>query len=100
MSSGSHRGTPNGVIRQGTKVVGCIVMPEDEAVFIREFNHCYGQLRMSVTPTSPPTTKPITTDPYTFQIPMWFRHVWHSVNPRVDVSQQTTIAPTSQSNGP
>jgi hypothetical protein len=83
MSSGSNRGSPTGVIRQGNRVVGGIVMPEDEEVFIREFNHCYGQLRMSVTPIAkPPVRKPVTTDPNTFQIPAWFRHVWHSAHPR------------------
>ncbi|MFN6128570.1 MAG: hypothetical protein ACK6DC_17740 [Planctomycetota bacterium] len=83
MSSGSNRGNPTGVIRQGNRVVGGIVMPEDEEVFIREFNHCYGQLRMSVTPLAkPPGRKPVTTDPHTFQIPTWFRHVWHSMHPR------------------
>lgn len=86
MSSGSYRGTPTGVIRQGNRIVGGIVMPEDEEVFIRQFNHCYGQLRMSVTPiTELPAKKGITTDPYTFQIPTWFRHVWHSTIPRDDV---------------
>jgi hypothetical protein len=83
MSSGSNRGSPTGVIRQGNRVVGGIVMPEDEEVFIREFNHCYGQLRMSVTPLAkPPIRKPVTTDPNTFQIPAWFRHVWHAAHPR------------------
>jgi len=77
MSSGSYRDAPTGVIHQGNKVVGCIVMPEAEEVFIREFNHCYGQMRMSVAAVTPdPTSKTATTDPHTFQIPSWFRHVW------------------------
>lgn len=83
MSSGSERGEPTGVIRQGNRVVGGIIMPEDEELFMREFNHCYGQLRMSVTPIAkPPAKKPVTNDPHTFQIPSWFRHVWHSTHPR------------------
>lgn len=79
MSSGSQREQPTGVIRQGNRVVGCIVMPEADDVFIREFNHCYGQLRLSVASTPNPVPK--TTDPHTFQLPTWFRHVWHSVHP-------------------
>jgi hypothetical protein len=63
---------------------------EDEEVFIREFNHCYGQLRMSVAANpATPATKPVTTDPHTFQIPAWFRHVWHSVHPREDTKPTT-----------
>lgn len=54
-------------------------MPEDEEVFIREFNHCYGQLRMSVAPNAAVAAKRVAAaDPHTFQIPTWFRHVWHA----------------------
>ena len=96
MSSGSQREQPTGVIRQGNRVVGCIVMPEADDVFIREFNHCYGQLRLSVASTPNPIPK--TMDPNTFQLPTWFRHVWHSVHPE-STSQpstdQTSNAPSA-----
>jgi hypothetical protein len=77
MSSGSERERPNGVIRQGTQVVGCVCMPEASDIFIKEFNHCYGQLRLEVTEpaTNPNDPKQ---NPHTFRLPMWFRHVWHA----------------------
>jgi hypothetical protein len=76
MSSGSDRDRPAGVIRQGSKVVGSICMPEASEVFIKEFNHCYGQLRMEVedNPKSDPIRNP---NPHTFRLPSWFRHVWN-----------------------
>ncbi len=80
MSSGSERDRPCGVLRQGAKVVGCICMPEATEIFIKEFNHCYGQLRLEVSAPileSPSDAK----NPSTFRLPMWFRHVWHSTNP-------------------
>lgn len=80
MSSGSERDRPCGVLRQGTKIVGCIAMPEESEVFIQEFNHCYGQLRLEVSnpvPESP--TSPA--NPHTFRLPMWFRHVWQEHKP-------------------
>ena len=92
MSSGSQREQPTGVIRQGNRVVGCIVMPEADDVFIREFNHCYGQLRLSVAST--PNPAPKTIDPNTFQLPTWFRHVWHSVHP------ESTEKPSTELNSP
>jgi len=97
MSSGSQREQPTGVIRQGNRVVGCIVMPEADDVFIREFNHCYGQLRLSVASTPNPIPK--TTDPNTFQLPTWFRHVWHSVNPESTVESNAGL-PSSKPNTP
>lgn len=83
MSSGAHRDPLSGVIRQGKKVVGAIVIPEASEVFIREFNHCYGQLRMSVTPTDPKPSPPAS-HPHTFRLPDWFRHVWHASQPAID----------------
>ena len=80
MSSGAQRDPLSGVIRHGTKVVGAIVIPEDPEVFVREFNHCYGQLRLSVTPVDHPS-KTINSNPHTFQLPDWFRHVWHANHP-------------------
>ncbi|MBM3963958.1 MAG: hypothetical protein FJ308_02670 [Planctomycetes bacterium] len=97
MSSGSQREQPTGVIRQGNRVVGCIVMPEADDVFIREFNHCYGQLRLSVASTPNPIPK--TTDPNTFQLPTWFRHVWHSVHPE-PIVETSACLPSSESNKP
>ena len=83
MSSGAQRDPLSGVIRQGKKVVGAIVIPDASDVFIREFNHCYGQLRMSVTPSDQPRTSP-TSHPHTFRLPDWFRHVWHASQPAID----------------
>jgi hypothetical protein len=75
MSSGSQRDPMTGVIRQGTKVVGAILVPDASDAFVREFNHCYGQLRMSIVPNEQPTpANP--TNPNSFQLPNWFRHVW------------------------
>ena len=93
MSSGSQREQPTGVIRQGNRVVGCIVMPEADDVFIREFNHCYGQLRLSVAST--PNPAPKTIDPNTFQLPTWFRHVWHSVHPE-STEKPSTEKPSTE----
>jgi hypothetical protein len=73
----------SGVIRQGKKVVGAIVIPEASDVFIREFNHCYGQLRMSVAPSDPTPSSPAS-HPHTFRLPDWFRHVWHASQPVID----------------
>jgi len=97
MSSGSQREQPTGVIRQGNRVVGCIVMPEADDVFIREFNHCYGQLRLSVAST--PNPAPKTIDPNTFQLPTWFRHVWHSVHPE-STEKPSTEKPSTELNSP
>jgi hypothetical protein len=80
MSSGSERDRPCGILRQGTKVVGSICMPEASEVFIQEFNHCYGQLRLEV--SNPlPDRNPSQGNPHTFRLPMWFRHVWHERYP-------------------
>lgn len=76
MSSGSNRETQTGVIRQGKKVVGTICMPDATDVFIREFNHCYGQLRMEIEERNHPQSAP--KNPHAFQLPTWFRHVWHT----------------------
>ena len=97
MSSGSQREQPTGVIRQGNRVVGCIVMPEADDVFIREFNHCYGQLRLSVAST--PNPAPKTIDPNTFQLPTWFRHVWHSVHPE-STEKPSTEKPSTELHSP
>jgi len=75
MSSGSQRDPMNGVIRQGTKMVGAIHVPDASEAFVREFNHCYGQLRMSIVPNEQPTLAP-PANPNSFQLPNWFRHVW------------------------
>ncbi|MEI7459436.1 MAG: hypothetical protein WCK15_08535 [Pirellula sp.] len=79
MSSGSERDRPCGVLRQGTKVVGCVCMPDASEVFIKEFNHCYGQLRLELTQPILENL-PTNANPHTFRLPMWFRHVWHSRN--------------------
>jgi hypothetical protein len=79
MSSGSERERPCGVLRQGTNVVGCVCMPDPSDVFIKEFNHCYGQLRLEV--SAPLADLPQDRlNPNTFRLPMWFRHVWHARN--------------------
>jgi hypothetical protein len=77
MSSGSDRERVNGVIRQGTKVVGCVSLPDASEIFIKEFNHCYGQLRLEVENPETQETK-TSTNPHTFRLPTWFRHVWHN----------------------
>jgi hypothetical protein len=49
MSSSHSRQPLNGVILQGCKVVGGICLPvEDVGLFIDQFNHCYGPLRLRV----------------------------------------------------
>lgn len=77
MSSGSYRDRPHGLLRQGSKVVGSVAIPESSEVFIKEFNHCYGQLRLEV---SQPEleTEDAKSNPHTFRLPMWFRHVWNN----------------------
>jgi hypothetical protein len=55
-------------------------MPDATDIFIKEFNHCYGQLRLEV--SEPIVSEPIDPkNPSTFKLPMWFRHVWHARNP-------------------
>jgi hypothetical protein len=104
MSSGAQRDPLSGVIRQGTKVVGSIVIPEDPEVFVREFNHCYGQLRLSVTPVDHPS-KTTHSNPHTFQLPDWFRHVWHanqpketSIDPQCDIHETKDTLADKKSN--
>ena len=80
MSSGSERDRPCGLLRQGNKVVGNVCMPEATEIFIKEFNHCYGQLRLEVSEQISPFSNPIS-NPYSFRLPMWFRHVWNARNP-------------------
>ncbi|MFN7731852.1 MAG: hypothetical protein ACK5OB_08115 [Pirellula sp.] len=92
MSSGAQRDPLSGVIRQGKKVVGAIVIPDASDVFIREFNHCYGQLRMSVTPSDQPRTSP-ESHPHTFRLPDWFRHVWHASQSAIDPSSPDLSGP-------
>jgi hypothetical protein len=77
MSSGSERERPNGLIRQGAKIVGCICMPDASEVFVKEFNHCYGQLRLEVAEPDPSASVDVK-NPHAFRLPMWFRHVWGS----------------------
>ncbi len=81
MSSGSERDRPCGLLRQGNKVVGNVCMPEATEIFIKEFNHCYGQLRLEVSEQTSPFLNPIS-NPYSFRLPMWFRHVWNERNPK------------------
>ena len=77
MSSGSERDRPCGLLRQGNKVVGNVAMPEATEIFIKEFNHCYGQLRLEV--CEQPNFRPhANANPHTFRLPMWFRHVWNA----------------------
>ncbi len=80
MSSGSERDRPCGLLRQGNKVVGNVCMPEATEIFIKEFNHCYGQLRLEVSEPAAILTKPAS-NPHSFRLPMWFRHVWNARNP-------------------
>ncbi len=76
MSSGSERDRPCGLLRQGNKVVGNVCMPEATEIFIKEFNHCYGQLRLEVSEQAAIVPRP-SLNPHTFRLPMWFRHVWN-----------------------
>jgi len=49
MSSSHSRQPLNGVIRQGCKVVGGICLPnKDVGLFIDQFNHCYGPMRLKI----------------------------------------------------
>jgi len=80
MSSGSERDRPCGLLRQGNKVVGNVCMPEETDVFIKEFNHCYGQLRLEVSEQAVHLGKPAA-NPHSFRLPMWFRHVWNARHP-------------------
>lgn len=80
MSSGSNRELQTGVIRQGKKIVGTICMPDATETFIREFNHCYGQLRMEIEEKNASPSP--ANNPQSFQLPTWFRHVWHNSGTR------------------
>jgi hypothetical protein len=49
MSSSSNRDPLSGIIRQDSKVVGSICLPEEDLLdFINQFNHCYGPLRLHI----------------------------------------------------
>jgi hypothetical protein len=49
MSSSLWREPLSGTIRQDSKVIGAICLPEaDVQEFIDQFNHCYGPLRMHI----------------------------------------------------
>ncbi|MCA9132585.1 MAG: hypothetical protein KDA45_05510 [Planctomycetales bacterium] len=53
MSSSLWREPLSGTIRQDTRVIGAICLPEDDVQdFIDQFNHCYGPLRMRIEPPS------------------------------------------------
>ncbi len=53
MSSSPSRDPLPGVIRQNTRVIGPILLPEkDLEKFIDQFNNCYGPLRMHIDPAS------------------------------------------------
>lgn len=53
MSSSFWREPLSGMIRQDSKVIGAICLPEvDVQEFIDQFNHCYGPLRMHIEPLS------------------------------------------------
>lgn len=52
MSSSLWREPLSGVIRQDSKVIGAICLPEsDVQEFIDQFNHCYGPLRLHIEPS-------------------------------------------------
>jgi hypothetical protein len=87
MSSGSDRECVKGVIRQGRKIVGAVSLPNATDVFIEQFNHCYGQLRLEVqNPVQPPI--PVHQNPNTFRLPTWFRHVWHNRQPMTPPAEE------------
>jgi hypothetical protein len=51
MSSSPSREPLSGVIRQDSKVIGAICLPdENPQEFIEQFNHCYGPMRMKIDP--------------------------------------------------
>ncbi len=51
MSSSFWREPLSGTIRQDSKVIGAICLPEEDVQeFIDQFNHCYGPLRMHIEP--------------------------------------------------
>lgn len=51
MSSSLWREPLSGMIRQDSKVIGAICLPEEDVQeFIDQFNHCYGPLRMRIEP--------------------------------------------------
>lgn len=51
MSSSLWREPLSGTIRQDSRVIGAICLPESELQeFIEQFNHCYGPLRMHIEP--------------------------------------------------
>ncbi len=81
-SSGSERERPDGVIVQGTKVVGSICIPDATEEFIDQFNNCYGPLRMQCERNEDPNSKsPGASNPHRFRLPAWFRHVWQPAPP-------------------
>lgn len=57
MSSSLWREPLSGTIRQDTKVVGAICLPEEDLQeFIEQFNNCYGPMRLHI---DPPTYVPL-----------------------------------------
>jgi hypothetical protein len=79
-SSGSERERPEGIIRQGSRIVGAICIPDPSEAFIDQFNNCYGPLRMQCSkPDSP--SELTSANPHRFRLPAWFRHVWQASSP-------------------
>lgn len=78
-SSGSERERPDGIIVQGTKIVGSICMPDATEEFIDQFNNCYGPLRMQCSLSAERDEEKA--NPHRFRLPAWFRHVWQPACP-------------------
>ncbi len=79
-SSGSERERPDGIIVQGTKIVGSIYIPDATEEFIDQFNNCYGPLKMQCS-RSAENEQEEKLNPHRFRLPAWFRHVWQPAPP-------------------
>lgn len=77
MSSGSERERPMGIIVQGTRVVGAVHIPKGDDDFIKQFNYCYGPMRMEcsrLADESESSEKKKKDE--RFRMPKWSRQLW------------------------
>ncbi len=78
MSSGSERERPTGIIVQGTKVVGSVCIPDATDEFIRQFNYCYGPMKMVCSRNPSDEEKDPRRRDERFRMPMWSREMWET----------------------
>ena len=78
MSSGSERERPMGIIVQGTRVVGAVHIPGGNDEFIKQFNYCYGPMKMECSRLAETEQNEKKKKDERFRMPTWSRQLWES----------------------